>query len=543
MISLFERAERQVPSNSNELCFENFYCKADFIHRFSDDKIKFQTDDYLLVLDGIVLNKKGIMSESSKGCWLDCILDMYKAKGEQFFSSLRGSFVGILLDKNTKHCIIFRDQLGSRPVYYSSYGKLGGMSNSIAELYEEIKKYSSLELCSEGVQMLLDFGITFDGYTIAKGVKMLHPGCYLVYENGEFVEKVFYTFKRDETKLSSEMDYVDMIDDAYREAVKRQFSKDDEYGYKTIACLSGGIDSRMTVWISHELGWKHQLNITFSNSGWYDETTARKISLDLRHEWLFKRLEDANFMTDVDSATRVTGGNRSYIGVVHSRSMTSLIDYDGGGYGILHTGSQGEVLKGEAVAGGVINKNDNRYLNYLKKLGINPMIDYSDPEIATTINKYLFIAQNDSMSPLLELDFFEQTLKIPASLRKDEYIYRKWVTTKYKEMNKYVWATTGAPYGSKSFNPYIKICGCYMRQLPKYINYKLGNGGFAMNPWNYFVEMNKEIIPLYNTYSDYLDAITDVALRGRVADILKSNNLMNKIKAVSLLSAIKIFFS
>ena len=542
MISLFERDERQVASNPDELCFENYYCKTDFVRRFSGDKIRIQTEDYLLVLDGIVLNKKDIMSETPNKSWHDSLIDKYKEKGETFFSFLRGSFVGVLLDKSSKRCIIFRDQLGSRPVYFSTYGHLAGVSTSISELYEEIKKYKSLELCPEGIQMLLDFGITIDGYTIAKGVKMLHPGCYLVCENGVFVEKVFYTFKRDEVKLSSESDYVDMIDDAYREAIKRQFSKDDEYGYKTIACLSGGIDSRMTVWISHELGWKHQLNITFSNSGWYDETTARKISLDLRHEWLFKRLEDANFMTDIDAATLVTGGNRNYIGVAHSRSMTSLIDYDGGGFGMLHTGSQGEVLKGEAVVGGNINKNDNRYWDYLKKHGINSPMDYSDPEIATIINKYLFIAQNDSMSPLLELDFFEQTLKIPASLRKDEYIYRKWVTTKYKEMNKYVWATTGAPYGSKAFNPYIKKCGCYMRQLPKYINYKLGNGGFAMNPWNYFVGMNKELLPLYETYLGYCDLIKDEDLRKRVTDLFQSRDITKKMKAVSLFSAIKLFF-
>lgn len=542
MFSVFERKETQVSSFSNELCFENYYCSTDFARRFEEDKVIFQDEEYILLLDGIVLNKKIILSQGKTSIWADCLLNLYKEKGEQFFSALRGNYSGALYDKKANRWVFFRDHLGSIPMYYSYNGKSVYVSTSINDLYLELKKASPLKLNPEGIKMVLDLGITFDGVTIASGVRMLHPGAYLVYENGYFSEKIFYQFKRAEIELPSESEYVDMIDEAYYEAIRRQFAKDDEYGYKIISCLSGGIDSRMTVWVSHNLGWKRQLNITFSNSGWYDETTARQISFDLRHEWLFKRLEDAQFLNEIDETTKSTGGNRAYMAVAHMASLTSLINYDGAGYGVLHTGSQGEILKGEAVGGGNINKTSNFYLEYLKSIGITSVMDYSDPEITTIINKYLFIEQLDTMSPLLELDFFEKTLQIPSRLRKNEYLYRKWVTTKYPEMNRYTWATTGAPYGSNVFNPYIKACGCYLRQLPKYINYKLGKGGYGMNPWNSFISINTELLPLYKTYDKYCDAIPDEQLRTTVRECLNSSIVSKVLRAVSLLSAVKLYF-
>ena len=419
---------------------------------------------------------------------------------------------------------------------------MGGVTTCISELYETKRWSGALNLNSTGLTMLLDWGMTIDGYTIANDVFVLHPGNYLIYEDGCLKEKNFYSIRTDKVVLSSEDDYVEMLDEAYREAIRRQFSKDDEYGYKIIATLSGGMDSRMTVWVSHELGWSKQLNVTFSNSGWYDETTARKVSLDLRHEWLFKRLEDANFLADIDRSIEKNGGNRTYIGEAHSSSLMHLIDFDGAGYGILHTGSQGGQIRGYTTSDGSVNKGGNIYLEYLRSHEILPRMDYSNVEAATIINRDGFIYEVNSMSPLWELDFFEKTLQVPTQIINDGKIYIKWVRTKYPEMNKYVWATTGAPYGSKSFNPFIKPCGCYFRQLPKYIRYKLGKGGFAMNPWRYFVQMNKGLLPLFNTYSEYCDAVTDDTLRKQISSFLVSEDVSKKFKAVSVLSAIKQFF-
>lgn len=525
----------------NELFVNGYRCIAKFNGRFPEDKIRFQSENYVLVLDGIVLNKQEIIKNDE--LYTETIINLYQKYGEQFFKHLRGSFVGALYDKIKDVWIVFRDQLGSRSVYYSTNSGLI-VSTDIEWLYYEMKHNNmDLHLDKNGIQTLFDFGITIDGLTICKEVRRVHPGCYLVYENGKLSEKQFYEIRRNEVEYDSEDEYLDLIDEAYKEAVKRQFGKDDENGYKTITCLSGGVDSRMMVWISHQLGWQRQLNITFSNSGWYDETIARQIAKDLHHEWLFKPLDDAQFLYDVDKASCITGGNSSFIGVLHMRSLTGLINFEGAHLGSLHTGSQGEVFKGEAVASGLVNKGGNRYAQYLKDIGIESIIDYSDAEVATIINKYLFIAQGESLSPLLELDFFEKILSIPAKLRKDEYIYKQWIKKRYPDANKYDWATTGLPYGSKRFNPVLPIAHCHLHQLPKYLKYKLGYGGYGMNPWNQFYNSDKGIKVHYDNYEKYLEAIDDNELKMKVKSYFTSSTLSRRFKAITILSAVKLFFS
>lgn len=542
MISLF-CSNNNVAEHINELSLDDVRCVTDFGNSFSGDQIRLKNEDYILILEGVILNKSQIEHEHKGKDWPEMVLGLYKEKGNHFFTDLRGSFVGALYDRKENKWIVFRDPLGGIPLYYSTTSTIC-VSTSIKFVYNYLQdKGISLKLDTCGVRMVLDlgFGMTIDDRTICSQVRKVHPCCCLVYKKGTLSEEQFYRIQKDELHLSSENEYIEMIDEAYKEAVRRQFGKDDEYGYNHVTCLSGGVDSRMMVWISHLLGWKKQLNITFSNSGWYDETTARRIAKDLNHEWLFKPLDDANFMYRVDEATQITGGNRAFYGLMHMRSLTSLINFEGANLGMLHTGSQGEILKGEAVIDGELNKNKNFYLGYLEELEITPSLNYSDPETCAIMNKYLQIDQGNSMSPLLELDFFETTLKVPSALRKDEYLYKKWVN-KYPEANKYIWSTTGLPYGSKKFNPRLPKIDCYLYQLPKYIKYKFGGGGYLMNPFNAFYKANKELKTFYDTYAIYLEAIEDENIRNRVRENFYSENIMQRMKAVSILSAIKLFF-
>ncbi len=519
-----------------------YLCYSEFDKLFADDKVRVQTDKYLLLLDGIILNKSELYNSKRDQSWSDFLYALYINKGEQFFTVLRGSFIGALYDIELDKWMVFRNHLGGRPIYYSTEGFY--VSSDISWLYNAMRGDNiSLHLDPIGVRMVLEsgFGMTIDNYTICKEVKKLHPCCYLVYENGKLTEKQSYIIKREEIKLSSEDEYLEMIDEVYKNAIRRQFGKDDEYGYKTVTCLSGGVDSRMMVWMSHQLGWNKQLNITSSNSGWYDETVARQIAKDLRHEWLFKPMDDANFMYQVDESTRITGGNRAFYGVMHMESLLSLINYENANLGILHTGSQGEILKGEAVFGGNINKSTNYYQNYLDDLGIKSIIDYSDPETCTIMNKYFQVDQGNGMSPLLDLDFFETTLKIPSSLRKDEYIYKQWILKKHPDANKYIWATTGLPYGSKRFNPRIPLIHVYLHHLPKYIKYKMGYGTFMMNPFNMFYKSDDGLRTYYDSYGQYLDVINDVDIRKMVEKDFYSEQIIQRMKAISILSAIKLF--
>ena len=64
-----------------------------------------------------------------------------------------------------------------------------------------------------------------------------------------------------------------------------------------------------------------------------------------------------------------------------------------------------------------------------------------------------------------------------------------------------------------------------------------------MNPLGYYLSTNPNLVNFYNKYfDDNLDLVIDKELRKDILEIKNSNNAVEKIQAISLLSALKLFF-
>jgi HAD superfamily phosphatase (TIGR01668 family) len=74
-----------------------------------------------------------------------------------------------------------------------------------------------------------------------------------------------------------ENELIDMLDNRFRKAIQLEYNKDLEYGYKHICELSGGLDSRMSLWIATELGFSDITAITYCKSGYLDQQIAEQI--------------------------------------------------------------------------------------------------------------------------------------------------------------------------------------------------------------------------------------------------------------------------
>jgi asparagine synthase (glutamine-hydrolysing) len=82
--------------------------------------------------------------------------------------------------------------------------------------------------------------------------------------------------------------------------------------------------------------------VTFSQSNYYDETIPKKIASDLKHEWIFKSLDNGNFLYDLDTINLLTGGNVLFSSAAHSYSLYKYINFEN--FGLLHTGQLGDVI-------------------------------------------------------------------------------------------------------------------------------------------------------------------------------------------------------
>ncbi|NQV03051.1 MAG: asparagine synthase, partial [Bacteroidia bacterium] len=358
----------------------------------------------------------------------------------------------------------------------------------------------------------------------------------------------------------SEEDAIEGIDHLFRNAIKLQFDKDREYGYKHLVALSGGLDTRMTTWVAHEMGYTDQLNYTFSQSDYLDATIPKQIAADLRHEWLFKALDNGLFLREIDAINSITGGHLPYFGLGHGYSLFKYLNFDD--FGIGHSG-----LFGEAIIGSVFKKVSDIYNKKIRgecstKLINNVLSDsfersYKNHEVFLFYQKgfngvnsgSLGIQEyTETLSPFINLELFNYCMKLPLELMLNHNLYKKWVVRKYPEAADYRWAHINA----KITDARIKVKGKEIplrNLLPKILSkMKPVKASIEtrrhMNPLDYWYNTNPDIKHFQDIY--FLDNIDRISSSNKIKtdckELYHHGNAIEKNMVLTLLSALKLFF-
>ena len=124
------------------ICFDGLWLQVRTINKFMDDKLFFEDESIICIIEGVIFNRK-VLAEKYKSYKFDeLIKTLYKENGETFFTCFRGSFSGLLFDKNKKQLIIFTDHLGDKAIFYTQVGNqlyFGSEQKYISELLIENK--------------------------------------------------------------------------------------------------------------------------------------------------------------------------------------------------------------------------------------------------------------------------------------------------------------------------------------------------------------------------------------------------------------------
>ena len=155
----------------------------------------------------------------------------------------------------------------------------------------------------------------------------------------------------------------------------------------------------------------------------------------------------------------------------------------------------------------------------------------------------------ETLSPFLDIDVLENVLTIPIELRQNHYIYIKWILEKYHHAAEYEWEKTGYKITEPTirlFNRETTIKAIPHRIL-SYCLRKIGvkndsNNKKQMNPVGFYIANNKNLKSYLDTYFQHNDSIDNVELRNTIKEIQETGSAMDKIQAISLLAAIKLFF-
>jgi asparagine synthase (glutamine-hydrolysing) len=562
-----ENYKYKTASLINETIFgEDYYARRSTINKFINDKVFYKSEKYLIILEGVIFNKNELIIKFSKdNSWINCLIEMYNLLGDDFFNEFRGSFSGVFFEKNRNKYIVFVDQIGSKQLYHSKIGNKIIISSEIKWITNYFNENAiPYSLDEQGSALLLTYGFMLEDITIIKEVRKLNAGFKLVISNYIKSEEQYFLLENIPDNNTTEEEFIEQIDELFLSAVRDQFEKNKEYNYDNYNTLSGGLDSRMTTFAAHRLGYKNIINITWSQSSTLDETLAKKISEDLNYEWLFKSLDNGLFLNNIDGITEINGGIALNYGHAHQYSIYRLLKKDK--IGILHTGQLGDVVVGTFYEEKKSNLTykigdgaySNRELSILDDLKLK--VDYRNQEIFnfynrgfTGANSGLVISQEftEPFSPFYQLDFLEKCLTIPVEMRYNHKFYMKWIISKYPEASIYPWERTNNLITSKRYT--IKGKSFYPNQIFSLIKRKVlrikenindPKARFNnMNPIDFYYHSNDELKSYWDTYfKDNCELLPEKILPNAL-NLYENGNAVEKNMVLSLLSAIKYFFT
>jgi asparagine synthase (glutamine-hydrolysing) len=524
--------------------------------KFLQDKI-FQDDrEVLAVIEGAILNFKKLQNNYGQVDYFHTVKKMYQQQGDNFCHYFRGEFSGILYDKALDKWIIFTNHTSSKPLYYFSDDNFFICASEMYLVTQTMKKLNlKYSLDVTGAYCLLTFGFMLEEYTLMEQIKKLRPGNYIKIEKGKTDIIEYHSFSNDTQTTDSHAKIIDTLEMLFQNAIKLEYGKDVEYGYRHIATLSGGLDSRMSVMSAKELGFNDILNINWCQNKYYDERTARQIASDMSEGFLFYALDSGNYLTNtIEDAVVANGGLVLYSGSAHLLSCIRTINFDH--FGLLHTGQIGDAIMGSFVSKPSHQPPRPLLGVYSKKLKdkILPVASeiikrYKTKEIFMLYNRAFNGALNgtwtshqftESGSVFLDVDFCEYCFSIPPAMRCEESIYVDWILAKHRSFAKYPWE------GSKAKLTDSRLVAMFKRYLWIAQVILLGRRDLrSMNPFQYWLKINSELRTYIERYFEQNIYLLDdfPELRKDSELLFRTGTLTEKTQVMTLLAAIKFHFN
>lgn len=456
-------------------------------NRFVEDKVIVDTQDFFILLDGVIFNKKEILKNCQQNNWSLTIIDLYKTGRLEFVNLLRGSFNGVVIDKISQEVNVFVDQLGERAVFYNNEKDEFFVSTDFNRLIE-VFKYKKLKysIDKDGIKNLLYFGYMIDNRTCVKEIKRIFPGNYLYKNQWQMSEVVYFRFSNKNLLQKTEEELIELIDKTFQRALKRELDKDKEYGYRSLIDISGGMDARTISFVAKALGYKEITNICYSQMNAYERKIAEKLVRELGNDYIFKALDNAKFIYEVDDLVKENFGLCYFAGITGGRDFLKVLDKTY--FGIEHTG----------------------------------------------------------ISPFADIDFLNLMFSIPLEQRITGKIYMKWLNKKYPEALEYTYAGTMCKPNSAKLKLKLRVMWNilllkFLLPIQKKVFYRSEwNYKGTMNPFEYWYEKNQNIRKFVDEYyQKTLKYVEDLEIKGYIEEIQKTGRMQDKMIMLTVLSVYK----
>lgn len=241
-------------------------------------------DSLTIVFNGEIYNYQQLKEELiANGCRFttatdtEVILAGYSFWGEGVFEKLEGMFAFALFDKKINSTYLVRDQLGIKPLYYST------LSNRLV-FSSEVKAFKAIDFEFEENPKWRAYFLTFGHiphpFTTLKDVFSLPNSNFLKWDHHTATYEIRAFSKPDRTvRITNTNEAIELVKQRLENAVKAHLIADAPVG----VFLSGGIDSSLLTLIADKFVGKNlkTLSINFAeqaySEGKYQQIVADKI--------------------------------------------------------------------------------------------------------------------------------------------------------------------------------------------------------------------------------------------------------------------------
>lgn len=547
----------------NKFCYKDWDIQRNTLNKFMDDKIFFEDENFIIILEGVVYNKSDLIKKCNCPDWKTAILSLIE-NDSMFFNSLEGSVSGSVFYKKTNKIVVFTGILGEKAIFfYHQNGKFiaGSQLNYVTDALKS--NGIILEANITALKQFMGYGYYLDDSTCVLNVLRLYPGNYLEYsvDSDTLTVDRYHSFEREYgSENLSENEYITHLDKAFSETLEQIALKDKEYGYINLIDISGGADSRMIAYTAKKIGIENVLMDCYAQSGCADAKTSQKIATELGYDYIFRTLDNASSLMNIDENILMTNGATVYYAITGGKQLLEMLDRCH--FGLEYTGLLGDVRDGSMVTSrcdGDIEENIFRCSGYLKlgedfefpqkmhsvfSIHKNDCFWFYARGMLFGMTSY-FVRQNfvEVATPFGSKKFLDVYLSIPWNLRVKKFLLRKWMINLYPQAAEHQYSDLGI-----SFKDTISFVGkvkYFFVRVRRKILRSLKRFPQGMNDIQYWFDHNELFHSYIETY--YSDNICvckkDKDIQILVERLYNSTNVFDKLLAVTVLGLYRCYIN
>ncbi|MGM0634645.1 MAG: hypothetical protein ACQESK_01170 [Bacteroidota bacterium] len=526
------------------------------INKFNQDRFFVDGPDYTACFEGIAYN-----SNHSKASFIAGISE----NPNQYLKTLRGVFCGFYYCKKSKEILLFTDHLRTKNIYYH-YSPEGGFlfASRLHVLSKMMKKANcSVNYKPESVYSMALMGQLFDDETLLQNVQVLpYAGILRFNLEDNTAPKIsqFYVYDESERKLSFD-DALEEFNELFTATVRQEWEKDYAYNYQHFSSLSGGMDSRVNLFVAKKLGYQNPTTLAYGYPYSSDLKIAKQIAF--KEEWnhLQYQIPTGDFLIEniIQNYLKKSDGLVAFQNSANMVQSYQTIDF--GRYGNLHSGQIGGVVKGENSFA------DFDYQKNIAKLGLNGFI--SKPELLNKTPKiqdiianysgrdfdYFTIEQRyacatltgdkvaanygDLVSPFADLSVLRFMLQLPTSYRANGKLFYDWLEKYHPEALAHPYERIGLKPNKSWKRKWGALHRKYYNGAKKYFNLNYD----SMNPVGTWFKQNPALLQQMNQiFEAEIHQIKEPELAKDLRDIYQQEifEYRNKFAVISVLLTIKL---